>query len=149
MRQVSMRISGILLIGLLVFGPSTRGATKTLARCGAGFLEDVDGYRVLHVKGEPYEMGYQQGALLRDDIRESVRFLFDVKAKELKVELGGIKLLDPKQAIKGIASRQRKYIPERFFEEMRGIADGAGLNVQDIIIANFIPEMFHCSGFAI
>src|SRR5437016_2067268 len=111
MKQVSMRILGILLIGLLVISPSTRGATKTLARCGEGFLEDVDGYRVLHVRGAPYEMGYQQGALLRDDIRENVRFLFVVKAKELKVELGGFKLLDPKQAFKGIAARQRKYIP--------------------------------------
>ena len=32
---------------------------------------------------------------------------------------------------------------------MRGIADGAGMDVQDIIIANFIPELFHCSGFAL
>ena len=32
---------------------------------------------------------------------------------------------------------------------MRGIADGAGLDVQDIIVANFIPELFHCSGFAL
>ena len=51
--------------------------------------------------------------------------------------------------IKGIAARQRKFVPERFFDEMRGIADGAGLDVQDIIIANFIPELFHCSGFAL
>ena len=95
-------------------------------RCGAGFLEEVDGYRVLHVKGEPYEMGFQQGALLRDDIRELVHFLFEVKAKELKVELGGIKLLDPKKAIKGIAAGQRKFVPERFFEEMRGMPMGPG-----------------------
>ena len=32
---------------------------------------------------------------------------------------------------------------------MQGIADGAEMNVQDIITANFIPEMFHCSGFAL
>jgi hypothetical protein len=32
---------------------------------------------------------------------------------------------------------------------MRGIADGAGVDVQDIVIANFIPELFHCSGFAL
>ena len=32
---------------------------------------------------------------------------------------------------------------------MRGIADGAGLDVQDVIVANFIPELFHCSGFAL
>ncbi len=44
---------------------------------------------------------------------------------------------------------QRKFVPERFFDEMRGIADGAGLDVQDVVIANFIPELFHCSGFAL
>ncbi len=60
-----------------------------------------------------------------------------------------LKLLHAKLVIKGIASRQRKFIPERFFDEMQGIADGAGMDVQDIIIANFIPELFHCSGFAI
>ena len=51
--------------------------------------------------------------------------------------------------IGGIAAQQKKYVPERFFEEMRGIADGAGMDVQDIIVANFIPELFHCSGFAL
>ena len=123
--------------------------TRTVARCGAGFLEEVDGYRVLHVTGEPYEMGYQQGALLRDDIRENIRFLFQVKAKEITLEVKGVKLLDPKRVIQGIVSQQRKYIPERFFDEMRGIADGAGVDVQDVVVANFIPELFHCSGFAL
>jgi hypothetical protein len=126
-----------------------RAQTKALARCGAGFLEEIDGYRVLHVKGEPYEMGYQQGALLRDDIRENIRFLFEVKAKEITLEVKGMKLLDPKRVIQGIVSQQRKYMPERFFEEMRGIADGAGVDVQDVVVANFIPELFHCSGFAL
>jgi isopenicillin-N N-acyltransferase like protein len=149
MQRLKWRISAIFLVVVLGTGSLSRGETKTLARCGAGYLEQVDGYRVLHVKGQPYEMGYQQGALLRDDIRENVRFLFEVKAKEMKVELGGLKLLDAKQVIKGIASRQRQFIPERFFDEMQGIADGAGMDVQDIIIANFIPELFHCSGFAI
>jgi isopenicillin-N N-acyltransferase like protein len=149
MRRMSTHFAALLLVILAVTGPLARAETKTLARCGAGFLEEVDGYRVLHVKGEPYEMGYQQGALLRDDIRENVRFLFEVKAKAIKVELAGVNLLDPKRVIRGIASQQRKFVPERFFEEMRGVADGAGLDVQDIVIANFIPELFHCSGFAL
>jgi isopenicillin-N N-acyltransferase like protein len=149
MKRMSSRIAGSFLIVLLGMGFAARGETKTIARCGEGFLEEVDGSRVLHVKGDPYQMGYQQGALLRDDIRELVHFLFDVKAKEMRVELGGIKLLDPKQVIRGIVARQRKHIPERFFEEMRGVADGAGMDVQDIIVANFIPELFHCSGFAL
>lgn len=136
---------------LLVAGSSlpAQAGSKTIARCGAGFLEEVDGYRVLHLKGTPYEMGYQQGALLKAEIRELVQFLFEVKSKEMTVELGGIKLLNPKRAIGGIAATQKKFVPGRFYEELQGIADGAEMNVQDVIVANFIPEMFHCSGFAL
>jgi hypothetical protein len=148
MKRESLRVVGTLLIVLV--GPGfARAETRTIARCGAGFLEEVNGYRVLHVKGDPYEMGYQQGALLRDHIREQVHFLFDVKARQITLEWGGIKLLNPKLVIKGIVAQQRKHVPARFFDEMRGIADGAGIDVQDIVIANFIPELFHCSGFAL
>lgn len=128
---------------------AARAETKSIARCSQGFLESVDGYRVLHLKGTPYEMGYQQGALLKDDIRELVHFLFEVKAKELKAEVGGINLVNPKRAIGGIAATQKKHVPARFYEELRGLADGAGIPLQDAIDANFIPEMFHCSGFAL
>jgi hypothetical protein len=93
-------------------------------------------------------MGYQQGALLRDDIRALVRFLFDVKAKELKLDLAGYKP-DPKKIIAAIAEGQKAFVPARFFEEMRGVADGAGMAMEEIVVANFIPEMFHCSGFAL
>jgi isopenicillin-N N-acyltransferase like protein len=161
------RKNRIVVIGLLTFLMSAPaiaqesaipsappGESRTIAKSGVGFLELVNGYRVLHVKGTPYDMGFQQGTLLRDEIRELVHFLFDVKAKEfqteLKVEVGGLKVSpDPKALIKGIADGQRKFVPARYFEEMRGIADGAGMPVEDVIVANFIPEMFHCSGFAL
>ncbi len=134
---------------LLLVSASARAESRTIARCGKGWLEEVDGYRVLHLKGTPYEMGYQQGALLKDDIRENVRFLFDVKAKELKAEVAGIKVVDPKKVIAGISRNQRKFVPDRFFAELQGVADGAGMPVEDVTVANFIPEMFHCSGFAL
>ena len=149
MGRISLRLTAMWLLLCASSISVVQAETKTIARCGAGFLEEVDGYRVLHVAGEPYEMGYQHGALLRDDIRENIRFLFQVKAKEITVEVKGLKLLDPKRVIQGIVSQQRKHIPGRFFDEMRGIADGAGVDVQDVIVANFIPELFHCSGFAL
>jgi isopenicillin-N N-acyltransferase like protein len=148
MGRYLLRMTAIWLVVLGTIS-AAEAQTRTLARCGAGFLDEIGGYRVLHVKGEPYEMGYQQGALLRDDIRENIRFLFDVKAKEITLEVKGMKLLDPRRVIQGIVSQQRRFIPDRFFEEMRGIADGAGVDVQDVVVANFIPELFHCSGFAI
>lgn len=143
----------LLLIALMAGLGTLRSAhaeTKTIARCGAGFLEEVDGYKVLHLKGTPYQMGFQQGALLKNDIHEQVRFLFDVKAKDLKIDVAGVKLNpDPKKLIAAIAESQRKFVPARFFEEMKGVADGSGMDLNEIIVANFIPEMFHCSGFAL
>jgi len=139
----------VLFLAVALAAQAARAETKTVARCGKGFLEEVDGYKVLHVKGTPYEMGYQQGALLKNEIRELVHFLFDVKAKELKAEVAGVNLLNPKRAIAGIAATQKKYVPARFYEELRGVADGAGMDVQDAVVANFIPELFHCSGFAL
>ena len=124
--------------------------SKTVARCGRGFLEVVDGTKVLHLKGNPREMGFQHGTLLKADIREEVRFLFDVKAKELKPEMLGVKIpIDVKRLILSISDRQRQYTPAKYYEEMAGISEGAGLKVEEIVAANFIPEMFHCSGFAL
>ena len=135
---------------ILAIGSTALADTKTLATCGKGFLEEVDGYRVLHVKGTPYEMGFQQGALLKDDIKELVRFLFDVKAKELKIDIAGMKVEpNAKKIIAAIAASQKRFVPARFFEELKGVADGAGMTVEEITVANFIPEMFHCSGFAL
>jgi len=144
------RAAAVILTFLLLAAPAARAETKTVARCGQGFLEEVDGYRVLHLKGTPYEMGYHQGALLKDDIKELVHFLFDVKAKELKIKVAG-KEVQPnaKALIAAIAAGQKKFVPARFYEELRGMADGAGMSVEDVTVANFIPEMFHCSGFAL
>lgn len=121
---------------------------KTLGRCGAGYLEEVDGYKVLHLKGTPYEMGYQHGALLKDDIRGLIRFLFDVKAKELNAEVFGFKV-EPRKVIASIAEQQKQFVPPRFYEELRGVADGSGMSYEEVVSANFIPELFHCSGFAL
>jgi hypothetical protein len=60
----------------------------------------------------------------------------------------GVKL-DAKQLISMIVTIQRRYMPERFLEELRGLADGSGCSLEDTMVANFIPELFHCSGFAV
>lgn len=121
---------------------------ETIARCGKGYLETVNGYRVLHLKGTPYEMGFQHGTLLKDDCKASIHYLFDVKAKDAKLEFFGLKLT-AKQVVNRIFDMQRKFIPDRFVEEMDGLADAVGLPRRDVYVANMIPELFHCSGFAL
>jgi len=121
---------------------------EVVARCGHGYLEKIDGYDVLHIKGTPYEMGFQQGKLLSDDIKASFNYLFEVKTKEEKVKYLGVEV-PVKQAIEMIFEFQRQYIPERYIEEMQGMADALEIDAQTVFVANTIPEMFHCSGFAL
>ncbi|HEX7378868.1 MAG TPA: C45 family peptidase [Pirellulales bacterium] len=134
----------------LFIGPLVCAAAdgQTVARCGRGFLEEIDGYRVLHLKGAPYEMGYQHGALLKEHIQANVDYLFNVKAKEKRLEFLGVRL-DPKQLISMIVALERRFMPRRFLEELQGLADGAECSLEDMLVANFIPELFHCSGFAV
>ena len=151
---MSRSILRICILGLLLLNARS-GRAETVARCGAGFLEVVDGSKVLHLRGNPYEMGYQHGSLMRQDIHDLVRFLLDVKAEEfgerLKIDLGPIGAIRPDaRAILGTITRiQRPYLPEWYREELRGVADGSGMDFEEILLANFIPELFHCSGFAI
>jgi hypothetical protein len=132
---------------VLLAGPAL-GRNETVARCGQGFLEKVDGYLVLHLQGTPYEMGYQHGALLKAHVRQNMNYLLNVRGKQGKIKFMGLEV-PPRDVILAIVQRQKKFIPRAFFDEMDGVADGAGLSREDIRICNFIPELFHCSGFAI
>src|SRR4051812_12491346 len=142
--MIRTRYAAIGLAVLLAIGLASRAhaGSRTIARCGAGFLEEVDGSKVLHVKGTPYEMGYQQGALLRDEIRELVRFLFEVKARGATLEIGGMKLLDPKRANPGIAATHKPFVPPRVFGELRRGAEGAGREGPGGAGAHFLPRAF-------
>ncbi|MFN9201364.1 MAG: C45 family autoproteolytic acyltransferase/hydrolase [Planctomycetaceae bacterium] len=142
------------LLGLIVVGlaPSlalaqAKPVSATVARCGQGWLETIDGYPVLHLKGTPWELGYQQGVLLKERVRSNMHNLLEKKAKE-KVKLGPV-MIKPRQVIESIVAVQRPHVPAKYFEEMEGLAAGAELELKDVIAANFIPEMFHCSGFAL
>jgi len=137
-----------LVLVVLLLGVSSReSAAQTVARCGKGWLETVDGYPVLHLKGTPYEMGFQHGALYRAHIRENMDNLL-VKRGEETIKYGPL-TVKPRVLVESIARFQQKFVPEKYYDELRGLAAGAELKLEDAVAGNFIPELFHCSGFAI
>lgn len=123
-------------------------AGKTIARCGAGWLEEINGYPVLHLKGTPYEMGFQHGALLKDQVNSNMNRILNVEGGQELVKFGPLSL-KPRDAIKTIIAIQSKFVPKKYFEEIAGLSAGSGLDPNEAQMANFIPELFHCSGFAI
>jgi hypothetical protein len=122
---------------------------ETVARCGKGWLELVDGYRVLHLKGTHYEMGRQHGTLLGAQAKENLHHILYEKGAA-PVQIGPIKLF-PKAAIRSIADYQTKknHIPRKYLDEIAGLAEASGMSIEEARIGNFLPELFHCSGFAV
>lgn len=115
---------------------------------GKGRLERIDGYPVLRLRGTPYEMGFQHGTLLKEECLSLIRFLLTVKSDEASIDVLGRKL-GPRDALRLIWALQRRFVPERYVEEMTGLADALGIDPMDVFVANSIPELFHCSGFAL
>ncbi len=145
MPRTALRI--VCLIALMAAALNSAHA-QTTARCGQGWLEMVDGLPVLHLKGTPYEMGYQHGALLKAHVRANLDRMLNVEGGKSLVKFGPIEV-KPRDAIRSIIEIQKPFVPERFVEEIAGLAAGAGIKPEEARVANFIPEMFHCSGFAI
>jgi isopenicillin-N N-acyltransferase-like protein len=142
----AQRVAFVALVVLLLSAASL--PAQTVARCGQGWLEMIDGYPVLHLKGQPWEMGYQHGALLKESATRNMTTLVTQKGGTVLVEFGGLKVT-PRVAIDTIQKIQEKYVPKKFYEELEGLSAGTGLNLADVRAGNFIPEMFHCSGFAV
>ena len=111
-----------LAIGLLLAIVSGVSA-ETVARCGQGWLERIDGYRVLHLKGTPYEIGYQHGALLKQDVRANLDYLVNVKGAT-PVKIGPLPLW-PRAAIAAIVNLQWRHVPSKYFDEMAALATAA------------------------
>jgi hypothetical protein len=98
-----------------------------------GHLERIGGIPVAFVRGDPYQMGLQQGALLRSELRNLIRdylygrLIADYHASHFWL-LYQARLLD-------------HGIPASLRQEMHGIADGAGLSYQDVVLLNTVPDL--------
>jgi isopenicillin-N N-acyltransferase-like protein len=129
---------------LPTLGPVT-GEREVLAREGAGWLEEQDGTRVLFLKGTPAEMGRQHGMLLRRESRDLVdKVLYGVGVGS-SFEKGRWFFGEIQEA----QARLMPFMDPRYLEEMDALAAAAGLEREQVRLANFFPELFHCSGFAV
>ncbi|MCX5836446.1 MAG: hypothetical protein NTX62_05645, partial [Deltaproteobacteria bacterium] len=83
--------------------------------------EGSDAVTVLHVWGTPREMGYAHGRLLKAEIA-------DFYAKiTFAMSLGmGVSLEQIDQAW----AQMEPFVPQRYLDEMAGLAEGAGVDLQ-------------------
>jgi isopenicillin-N N-acyltransferase-like protein len=129
---------------LPVLGPA-KGERRVVATEGKGRLELVDDTQVLFLKGSPEEMGRQHGVLARAGVHDLVdRVLYGVGIGS-SFDKGRWFFGEIERA----TARLAPFIDPRYLAEMDAMAAAAGLEREEIRLANFFPELFHCSGFAV
>ena len=85
---------------------------------------------MLEVSGDYYEMGLQYGVLTRPEIYKAI----DAWGRIIEIELrnGGLDPVAGFKYMKDPAIEMAKQLPQRLQDEMKGMADGAGLPVEAI-----------------
>ncbi|HEY9174572.1 MAG TPA: C45 family peptidase [Verrucomicrobiae bacterium] len=125
-------------------GPA-RGERRVVATEGQGRLEIIDDTRVLFLKGTPEEMGRQHGTLMRQGVRNLVdRILYGVGVGS-SFEKGNWFFGEIERAQAAV----QPFMDPRYLAEMDAMGDAAGMERQEMRLANIFPELFHCSGFAL
>ncbi|MFH1539837.1 MAG: C45 family peptidase [bacterium] len=141
--------------------------TILFAALAALFLADVvtsaepgrtekNGFHVVTLEGSPYDMGLQQGKLFRDEIQEVYKIyleelLYKDWIKSIALLKGDSKThKNPSKAMLKFAKGVESYIPEEYKEEMKGIAEGAGLEYEQVlnmsVHVDYLATIF-CSTF--
>lgn len=125
------------LIIVLFLSSLSFGEIKVISREGKGALIEVEGEKVLLLAGDPYQMGYQHGVLLRDEVKQTVDRAL------------AIAFASHPGWLEEAWEKSKGFIPPRYLEEMRGLSEGSGVPLRKIQLANVLPEVFHCSGAAL
>ena len=79
------KIIGILVTSLLInlIIPIEINAENNYYPLNGGWLEERDGVKILHISGSNYEMGYQHGFLLKNEIEQNYRAIFNLDNGEI------------------------------------------------------------------
>lgn len=91
----------------------------------SGWLEVRNGVKILHISGSNYEMGFQHGSLLAEEVKQDVRAFLNYSTVSFDY------LLD-------IWDVMKDYVPNAYIDEMQGLADGAGISFNELAAANMV-----------
>lgn len=114
---------------------------QIVGREGKSALLKAGEQTILLLQGTHYEIGYAYGKLLAGPVAQSVEGVLQMaaatdKAKNVKGS-----------TLETIYNATNQYIPQKYKDELKGLAEGSGVELHKVELANLFPEMFHCSTF--
>ncbi len=101
--------------------------------------------KIVIVSGTPYEMGLQQGKLLKNEIKKNLNNFLTYTQTEVSGKFSEEQFY---QALDDAWKVNSSHIDQRVIEEMKGLAEGSGVSLQMIQRAHMIPVVspYSCSG---
>lgn len=102
-------------------------------------LRQEDGFVVVTLEGDPYQIGLQHGRLLADRIQLMRRTLYD----DLIFRQGRLFGLGFVALARSITAILERHIPEPLKLEIRGVADGSGIGYRDVLFFNCFDDLLH------
>jgi len=128
-------------------GETKSEGTKTIFRQGVAYR--YPGLPPLvEVAGDPYEMGLQYGVLLRPEIMTAL----DALGKFLNGQArgAGVPSILMTAGVKFKAAQLARRLPRRYRDEMRGVADGAGIPESTVVVVSLLYDIYQsmmaCTG---
>ncbi|RJG20903.1 peptidase C45 [Massilia cavernae] len=94
------------------------------------------GFPLVEVSGSPYERGVQHGRAVPSRVQGSVALYRDQLARR------GVSVATTNMLARNVVPKICAF-DETYFDEMKGIAHGAGVSIEDVILVNCRTEMMY------
>ena len=136
-RQIVVNIICLLIVANVLQITGSNSGKNNFATnnpLDGGWIEEYNEFTILHLNGSYYEMGFQHGLLLKDEIKENYRAFLNY------TEPFGWNY----SFYVWLWNEIKDYIPQEYKEEMQGMADGSGMSFLNISIGNIMVDWFHC-----
>ncbi|MBJ7449493.1 MAG: hypothetical protein JHC93_03930 [Parachlamydiales bacterium] len=119
------------------------GILSSISLFAEARLEKAQSQYVLFLEGTPYERGFQHGSLMKEQVQANIKnFITNPPKNPGNNGQKDTRVQDFLKELPNIIP----HIPQELMEEMHGVADGAGIDFQQILLLNVFPEMYHCLG---
>lgn len=122
---------------LRVDAAAGQGETR---RCGNGQVTYVEGIPFLTLSGSYYEMGYQYGILLKQELSEVFRFIRLLKESVLARYPWYVRPFG-RIALEMMINYNWKRVPDKYKDELRGLSAGAEIPFDDIAFSAVFLEL--------
>ena len=120
--------------------PLVRVAPDGSRHFTGGELRYVENIPFLRLTGGYYEMGYQYGVLMRDELQEAFQSYNLLRASILGKYPWYVRPFG-RLALRMMAKYQWRRVPQKFKDELRGLSEGSGLAYQDILFSAVFLEI--------